>query len=614
MDAQAAQQAKGSKMFLLKRYLALKLAAFGTLALLAGLVVAFSIVASTSREAVADNQLLSGVSQIDAGGDHTCALISGAVECWGLGLEGQLGIGGTLPQSCPPYPCSTTPADVCAGGVDPCVTLLSGVTSLATGSDHSCAVMTDTSVKCWGRNHWGALGDGTNTARTTPVDVCEIGATVFPCDATNNLEGVSSVTAGFYHTCAVMTDDSVVCWGLNFTGQLGDAKECGGISCHTPVNVCETGATTFPCDATNNLEGVSAVSSGPAGFHTCALMIDTSVKCWGQNSRGQVGDGACSPCTTPVDTDIVTSGVLEVTAGGFHSCAVMSGGGVKCWGWNAYGEVGDGNNVGTTACPAACVAAPTDVVCGPTPCSGDLTNVSQISAGAWHTCALKTDDTVVCWGWNEYGMLGNGDSSGPEICPELATHGTPPDSTCSTRPVVVSDITAVEQVSAGGPHTCALMMDDTVMCWGSNAIGQLGNGSASGPETCAESTPCSATPVDVVEGLDPGDTDGDGCSDYAEAGPDETIGGQRDPKNKWDFYDVAGPGGVPIPDGVIDLPNDILGVINHQGSAPGPPYDIQYDRGPAAGPSWKDTTGPDGVIDLPNDTLGVIGQHGHSCA
>ena len=110
-----------------------------------------------------------------------------------------------------------------------------------------------------------------------------------------------------------------------------------------------------------------------------------------------------------------------------------------------------------------------------------------------------------------------------------------------------------------------------------------------------------------------GDTDGDGCSDLAEFGPDPLLGGDRDWLNPWDFYDVAGPGGVPIPDGVIDLPNDILGVINHQGSAPGPPYDVQYDRGPAAGPSWNDTTPPDGVIDLPNDILGVIAQFNASC-
>ena len=109
------------------------------------------------------------------------------------------------------------------------------------------------------------------------------------------------------------------------------------------------------------------------------------------------------------------------------------------------------------------------------------------------------------------------------------------------------------------------------------------------------------------------DTDDDGCSDDKEVGTDETIGGDRDPSNPWDFYDVAIGGGLPGKDGVIDLPNDILGVIQHNGVAPGPPYDVQFDRGPSGANTWKDVQPPDGAIDLPNDTLGVIGQYLHSC-
>ncbi len=118
----------------------------------------------------------------------------------------------------------------------------------------------------------------------------------------------------------------------------------------------------------------------------------------------------------------------------------------------------------------------------------------------------------------------------------------------------------------------------------------------------------------VAKQADPGDTDGDGCSDVTENGSDPALGGNRDWLNPWDFYDVAGPGGVPVPDGIIDLANDIMGVINHAGAAPGPPYDVQYDRGRATGPSWNDTAPPDGVIDFANDILGVIGQFNHSCA
>ena len=109
------------------------------------------------------------------------------------------------------------------------------------------------------------------------------------------------------------------------------------------------------------------------------------------------------------------------------------------------------------------------------------------------------------------------------------------------------------------------------------------------------------------------DCDSDGCHDTQEMGSDETHGGLRNVRSPWDWYDVASAGGTPEPDAVIDLPNDILGVMNHQGSAPGPPYDVHYDRGPSEGPNGWNMTEPDGVIDLPNDILGVILQFSHNC-
>ena len=111
----------------------------------------------------------------------------------------------------------------------------------------------------------------------------------------------------------------------------------------------------------------------------------------------------------------------------------------------------------------------------------------------------------------------------------------------------------------------------------------------------------------------PGDTDGDGCRDVRENNADPAVGGDRDWLNPWDFYDVAIAGGVPGTDGVVDLSNDYLGVTAHYAPTGAPPYDVHYDRGPAAGPSWNDTTGPDGVIDLANDILGVARQIGHDC-
>ena len=133
--------------------------------------------------------------------------------------------------------------------------------------------------------------------------------------------------------------------------------------------------------------------------------------------------------------------------------------------------------------------------------------------------------------------------------------------------------------------------------------------------TCGPTATETATPT--PNGLtpttppDPGDTDGDGCSDVRENGPDETLGGLRDSQNPWDFYDVAGPEGSP--DGEVDLFADVLGVINHYSLDGSPPYDVQFDRGPSAGPNPWNMTAPDGVIDLFTDILGVIGQYGHNC-
>ncbi|MBI4518809.1 MAG: hypothetical protein HY699_23695 [Deltaproteobacteria bacterium] len=216
---------------------------------------------------------------------------------------------------------------------------------LAAGSSHTCALTAAGGVKCWGNNDFGRLGDGTMTSRSsTPVDVSGLSS------------GMTAVTAGDYHTCALTAAGGVKCWGYNAKGQLGDGTSTQRL---TPVDVIGlTGSAT-------------AVAAG--GRHTCALTAAGGVKCWGYNVEGQLGDGTTTDRTTPVDVSGLTSGVTAVAAWDYHTCALTAAGGVKCWGYNGAGQLGDGTTTQRTT--------PVDV-------SGLTSGVTAVTADGMHTCAL----------------------------------------------------------------------------------------------------------------------------------------------------------------------------------------------------------------------------------
>jgi alpha-tubulin suppressor-like RCC1 family protein len=343
---------------------------------------------------------LADIAQVAVGREHTCALTTGGgVKCWGANLSGQLGDGTTIQR--------TTPVDVSG--------LTSGVSAIAVGGSHTCAVTTGGGVKCWGSNGSGQLGDGTTTQRLTPVDVSGL------------TSGVSTVAAGGVHTCAVTTGGGVKCWGFNSNGQLGDGS---------------TTQRTTPVDVSGLTSGIGAIATG--GSHTCALATSGGLKCWGINSSGQIGDGTVTQRLTPVDVSGLTSGVSTVAAGGFHTCARTTSGGLKCWGSNAGGQLGDGTTIQRTT--------PVDV-------SGLTSGVSAIAAGGNHTCAVTTGGGVKCWGFNGNGQLGDGTT------------------TQQATPVDVSGLTSgVSAIAAGQFHTCALTTGGGVTCWGLNRNGQLGDG------------------------------------------------------------------------------------------------------------------------------------------
>jgi alpha-tubulin suppressor-like RCC1 family protein len=245
--------------------------------------------------------LSSGVKAISAGGTHACVVTSaGGVKCWGDNDDGELGDGTRTD--------SFAPVDV--------VGLSSGVTAVAAGTFFTCALTDAGGVKCWGDNEDSDLGNGTEDQTSVPVDVAGLSS------------GVTAISVGLSHGCALTSAGGVKCWGANDVGQLGDGTEEGR---STPVNVFGLS------------QGIEAITAGR--FHTCALSSGGGVKCWGENEDGQLGTGADADSSIPVGVSGLSSGITAITAANYHSCAVMSGGGVKCWGYNGYGELGDGTKL-----------------------------------------------------------------------------------------------------------------------------------------------------------------------------------------------------------------------------------------------------------------------------
>lgn len=287
-----------------------------------------------------------------------------------------------------------------------------------------CAVRPDNSLACWGDNQNSQIDGASNFFWFGgPYPVPGMG-------------GIEEVSTG-PHTCAVRANATLVCWGRNSAGQLGLGAAAISTFFTTPP-------TTVP-----GLSGVSAVviSNGFNGPFTCALKADGTVSCFGSNTVGQLGDGTTTdrPSPTPV---LGLTDAKALSAGAAHVCALRTNGTVVCWGDNTAGTLGDGTSVRRTT---------------PVPVAG-LNSVTAISAGGdsgGHTCALKTDNTVVCWGLSSQGQTGY--------------------TTAALTPRVVPQLSDAVAVAASSEHSCAIRAAGTVVCWGGNLNGQLGVGSATQP-------------------------------------------------------------------------------------------------------------------------------------
>jgi len=295
--------------------------------------------------------------------------------------------------------------------------------AIAGGGYHTCMLFGDQTVRCAGHNNFGQLGNGAFTDSSTLV-------------AAGGLTTGVSVGAGIEHSCALLADGTARCWGTNFVGQLGDGTVGGGSAVPKAV------------------QGLSAaIALAVGGYHNCALLADHTVRCWGRNQDGQLGNGNNTTDAGTPQTVLGLSGVGALGNGGYHSCALMTDGTARCWGRNDRGQLGDGTSTSSST---------------PVVVSG-LSNAVSLSGGLYHTCALLGDGTVQCWGQNDNGQIGN----------------TLP---FSSTPVTVSGIANAIALSSGVFHSCALFADGTAKCWGSNSNGQLGNGT-----TANSSSPVSVT-------------------------------------------------------------------------------------------------------------------------
>ncbi len=391
-----------------------------------------------------------GVKAIAVGFAHTCALTEqGGVSCWGSNWAGQLGDGSTQ-DAHEPIKVKDLTADVSA---------------IVVAESYSCALTAQGTAYCWGLNDHGQLGAGSIGNRLAAVDVRGLD------------KGVKAIAVGFAHTCALTEQGSVLCWGRNEYGQLGDGTK-EDRSAPVPVRGLD--------------KGVKAIAAG--GSHTCALTEPGGVLCWGRNEHGQLGDGTKEDHSAPVPVRGLDKGVKAIAAGFAYTCALTEPGGGLWWGGNRDGELGDVTIEGRSApVPVRgldkgvkAIAAGDSHTCaltgpGGVSCVGTHWQTVQerfiyalpkvlmravgsskfkaIASGGDHTCALTEQSSVVCAGDNFYGQLGDGTFTPRTNSAKVTAY---------TRPVAA--------IAGGEHHTCVLTTEGGVLCWGRNQYGQLGNG------------------------------------------------------------------------------------------------------------------------------------------
>jgi alpha-tubulin suppressor-like RCC1 family protein len=427
------------------------------------------------------------VTGVAAGPGFSCAVInggaSGSAKCWGDNDDGQLGTVGVSNGT--DY---TAPANVKADASNN----LTGIADIAAGGWHTCGLMNDKTVRCWGKNDRGQAGNGvaSGTDIAFPTTVKGLGGS-------GNLSDVRSLTSGHSHNCAtVSSSGNLYCWGFNANGQLGDGTTNQAT---TPIRMIDAGQSS---GSTNFMTDVSLVSGGiSAGTSiTCIVKTDGTMACTGKNANGgELGDGTQTQRLSPVwvngagpdlwSAAAIGGGIVDEGTGS-HSCVVTTANQIKCWGWGGLGQVGN-NTTGTNSTPVQVTLSAT---AGASPvASKSITSGSPIAGSNSASCVIFNSATVTggvqCWGRNNNGELGDGTTSSHSN-PLPVLKGAGPGTT------YLSGVTAIAMGQSDGTgtgqptHVCALA-NGGVFCWGYNKSGELGNGAALG-NTGANSSPVQA--------------------------------------------------------------------------------------------------------------------------
>ena len=432
---------------------------------------------------------IAGAMSVAAAGEFTCAVVGSAEQlfCWGANREGQLGIA--------PSFFSTRPLEV--SGV-------AGVQQVALGTEHACALGSDGLVRCWGRNNFSQLGAGP----PTPNHVA--------AEPVSGLANVNSIAAGGAHTCAQLSGGELRCWGSNTSGALGDGT---ADPTETPVRALQQDALQaavgngFACarltdsvscwgrgtsgqlgpGVTSSLTPVPIATPAPptwiaAGDAFACVIANGGVHCWGQDRGGQIGDGSIDGVTTVPRQAALPTAVGSLASGHEHSCAIDGAGMLWCWGDNFFGQVGTGDKIDV----------PTPIVVT------GIANVAEVSTGSGHTCARQTDGEVFCWGHNRFNAIGDGTTTDAVLPTQvfsgatgiaagntfscartggtLDCWGQHPAGTDST-PTAVADVTGIDEFGVGAFHACATLSSGSLVCWGNNGSGQLGDGTMTNSTT-----------------------------------------------------------------------------------------------------------------------------------
>ncbi len=310
---------------------------------------------------------ITDVVETSPDGHHTPALTSnGTVYLWGEDAWGQIGHGHI---SCFGSCWNPHGPSVMAGSRT--------FVTVVTGIHHTCAITEpDMAVWCWGNNELGQLGTGDNNARNAPTQI----------ELPTGRHAVS-INAAYDSTCVLLDNGSGMCWGQNVNGNLGDGTY-NDRNAPTHISVLPTNRS------------IVALDLGP--YHTCAILDDGMVHCWGTNDRGTFGDGSTNNSTYPRAAQLPTGRTaISIDAGLGHTCAILDDSSAACWGWNEYGQLGDGTTNNSTT--PVIVSMPSGL------------GVAEISAGSRHSCAVATNASVYCWGAHEEGSLGLGEGVDSDV-------------------------------------------------------------------------------------------------------------------------------------------------------------------------------------------------------